>query len=98
MNHRRFSFEKFLAKNFSQFILYRRYGMSLKVKSLENQELSCVISIGYRGYSIVLHHDSSLYNFCVIADPNSNILDSIRFSCDIFGILRAQRVIDALVD
>ena len=72
--------------------------MSFNVKSLENQEISCVVSIGYRGYSIVLRCDPASYSFCVILDANLKILDNMRFGCDLAGINRAQRVIDALVD
>jgi hypothetical protein len=72
--------------------------MLFTVKSLENAEISCVISIGYRGYTIVLHYDPSCYSFCEIRDANDQLLSGIRFSCDIWGINRAQRVIDAIVD
>lgn len=72
--------------------------MSIIVKNHENQNLSCVISIGYMGYSIVLQYDPNSYNFCVIADPNHKILEGIRFSCDMQGIVRARQVIDALVN
>jgi hypothetical protein len=72
--------------------------MSIIVKNHENQNLSCVISIGYLGYSIVLHYDPNSYNFCVIADPNHKILEGMRFSCDLNGIQRASAVIDALVN
>lgn len=72
--------------------------MSFNVKSLENAEISCVISIGYRGYSIVLHYDPTLYSFSEIRDPNGQLLSPLKFGCGAEGINRAQRVIDAIVD
>ena len=72
--------------------------MALIVKSHENADLSCVISMAYRGYTIVLQHDPQSYSFCVIATPNREILQGVRFSCDMHGIRRASAVVDALVD
>lgn len=72
--------------------------MSISVKSLENQELSCVISMLYRGYAIVLHHDPSMYSYCEILDPNGRVLSGIRFSCSIEGVEKSRRVVDALLD
>jgi hypothetical protein len=71
--------------------------MTISVKNLQNAEIFGVISIGYRGYTIVLHYDPSCYSFCEIRDPNDQLLSNIRFNCDISGINRAQRVIDAVV-
>ena len=64
---------------------------------MENAEISCVVSIGYLGHSIVLHYDPSTYSFCEIYDPNGQKLLGIRLSCDIDGVRRAQQVIDAVV-
>lgn len=72
--------------------------MTFNVKSLENEEISCVISIGYRGYSIVLHYDPSQYSFCEIRDANGVLLSPLKFNCSSDGIRRAERVIDAIVD
>ena len=71
---------------------------SFSVKSLENAEISSVVSIGYRGHSIVLHYDPTMYSFCEIRDPNGVLLSPIKFGCGIEGINRAQRVIDAILD
>ena len=71
---------------------------SFAVKNQENAEISCVISMGYRGYSIVLHYDPTMYSFCEIRDPNGVLLSPIKFGCGIEGINRAQRVIDAILD
>lgn len=71
--------------------------MSFVVKNSENAEISCVVSMSYRGYSIVLHYSPKTNSFCEIHDPNDKILSNIIFSCGLDGIRRAERVIDALV-
>ena len=68
------------------------------VKTPENLEINCVITMGYRGYVIALQYDPAAYSFCVIFDQNHQLLTPLRFSCNIDGINRAQRVIDAILD
>ena len=72
--------------------------MSISVKTAENTKILSTISIGYRGYTIVLHVDPDTYSFCQIYDPNLAVLGNMKFACDISGINRAQRVIDAVLD